>query len=109
MPLTEHNPKTDTDERQNWTTDSTFMLLANSIGTPSVEVPADQRAPKTDPPAATTQTATSAPGQKAKEFPRWRVFKIAAAGLVLAAGLYATLLPRLVVTSDTAVVSAYLT
>lgn len=112
MPLTEHEAKTDKHERQNWTGDSTLMLLANSVGSSCVEIPADQQAPKTDPESTmpgATKAESRAPAPKALEFPRWRVFKISAAGVMLAAGSYALLLPRLAVTSDTAVVSAYLT
>jgi multidrug resistance efflux pump len=101
MPLTEHEANTDNHERQNWTADSALMLLANSVGSSNVD-------PKSTMPGA-TNVESRAPGPKALEFPRWRVVKIAAAGVMLAAGSYALLLPRLAVTSDTAVVSAYLT
>jgi multidrug resistance efflux pump len=121
MPLNEHDAKSDKHERQSWTADSTLMLLANRIGSSSAEIsgedvppswPGDERAKETDPKPSlkgSTEGESSAPVAKPQAFPRWRVFKITGAGLMLAAGLYAMLLPHLAVTSDTAVVSAYLT
>ena len=121
MPITEHNARPDEKETPNWAAETTLMLLAERIGESSVgaalkdlasDRPADQTAKENSvlsSPSSTGQNLTGAPIKKAQAFPRWRVAKIGAAALMLTAGSYAMLLPRVAITSDSAVVSAYLT
>src|SRR5690242_12162700 len=121
MPIAEHNAKSEKNEGANWAADTTLMLLAERIGEsspgPALEdLPSDKPAhqPANEKsvqslPTGTGHELAGAPTKKAQAFPRWRVAKIGAAAVMLAAGSYAMLLPRVAITSDSAVVSAYLT
>jgi multidrug resistance efflux pump len=121
MPIAEHNAKSEKNESANWAADTTLMLLAERISEscpgPALEdLPSDKPAhqPANEKsvqslPSGTGHELAGAPTKKAQAFPRWRVAKIGAAAVMLAAGSYAMLLPRVAITSDSAVVSAYLT
>lgn len=121
MPTAEQNTKSDGEKTRNWAADTTLMLLAERIGESPVSAaledlassgPADQSAKEKhvqSSPSGAGESLPSAPVQKAQAFPRWRVAKMGAAAVMLAAGSYAMLLPRVAITADAAVVSAYLT